>query len=159
MDSIEILKGIRDTYQEYHHVTFTDEAIEASVRLSKEYIKERNLPDKAIDVMDEAGAMIHVYTDVPHHPAAGVLSHAATNAHGTHEKPVAVAKRELAKLQRKLKRLKDPKKIDAAKEAIANHVDTVTNHLNKKKSVPVVTKDHIIHVIAEWSGMDEKDIV
>lgn len=55
-DTIEILKGIRDYYEKYHRVKISDEVIEAAVRLSERYITDRYLPDKAIDVIDEAGS-------------------------------------------------------------------------------------------------------
>ncbi|PKL05643.1 MAG: ATP-dependent Clp protease ATP-binding subunit ClpA, partial [Spirochaetae bacterium HGW-Spirochaetae-9] len=54
---VEILKGLRSKYQDYHKVTYSDEALEAAVRLSAQFITERHLPDKAIDVIDEAGAL------------------------------------------------------------------------------------------------------
>ena len=55
-ETIEILKGIRHKYEEHHMVTISDEAVEAAVKLSKRYINDRNLPDKAIDLIDEAAA-------------------------------------------------------------------------------------------------------
>ncbi|MDO4743343.1 MAG: ATP-dependent Clp protease ATP-binding subunit, partial [bacterium] len=55
-DAIEILKGLRDRYEAHHKVTITDEAIEAAVTLSARYISDRYLPDKAIDLIDEAGS-------------------------------------------------------------------------------------------------------
>jgi len=55
-DSVTILQGLKDSYEEFHNLTITDEAINASVNLSKRYISERFLPDKAIDVLDEAAA-------------------------------------------------------------------------------------------------------
>ncbi|MCC5909706.1 MAG: ATP-dependent Clp protease ATP-binding subunit [Clostridiaceae bacterium] len=55
-DTIEILRGIKDYYQDYHKVNITDEVIEAAVKLSERYITDRYLPDKAIDVIDEAGS-------------------------------------------------------------------------------------------------------
>jgi ATP-dependent Clp protease ATP-binding subunit ClpA len=54
----EVLKGLRGTYQEYHRVTYTDAALRAAVELSSRHITERHLPDKAIDVIDEAGAAV-----------------------------------------------------------------------------------------------------
>jgi ATP-dependent Clp protease ATP-binding subunit ClpC len=59
-DSVSILKGLRDKYEAHHRVRFTDEALEACVDLSSRYINGRFLPDKAIDVMDEAGARIRL---------------------------------------------------------------------------------------------------
>jgi ATP-dependent Clp protease ATP-binding subunit ClpA len=55
-DSIEVLKGIRDYYEKHHHVTYSDEVIEWAVRMSARYITDRFLPDKAIDLLDEAGS-------------------------------------------------------------------------------------------------------
>lgn len=59
-DTIEILKGIRPLYEEHHHVNISDEAVEACVRLSERYISDRFLPDKAIDLMDEAAAKLRL---------------------------------------------------------------------------------------------------
>ena len=59
-EAIEILKGIRHKYEEHHMVTISDEAVEAAVKLSKRYINDRNLPDKAIDLIDEAAAAIRL---------------------------------------------------------------------------------------------------
>ena len=61
-EAVDILKGLRDKYEEYHHVTFTDEALEAAVDLSVQYLNDRYLPDKAIDVIDEAGAYMRMTT-------------------------------------------------------------------------------------------------
>lgn len=60
--AIEILKGIAHKYEEHHKVTITEEAIEAAVRLSERYINDRNLPDKAIDLIDEAAAAVRLKT-------------------------------------------------------------------------------------------------
>jgi ATP-dependent Clp protease ATP-binding subunit ClpC len=59
-ETIEILKGLRDRYEQHHHVQITDDAIEAAVELSGRYITGRCLPDKAIDVIDESGARVHL---------------------------------------------------------------------------------------------------
>lgn len=59
-EAIGILKGIKDKYEEHHQVTISDEAIEAAVKLSKRYINDRNLPDKAIDLIDEAAAALRL---------------------------------------------------------------------------------------------------
>ena len=60
-ESSEILKGLRSKYEEYHKVRYSDEALDLAVRLSAQYITERRLPDKAIDVMDEAGAWARIH--------------------------------------------------------------------------------------------------
>ncbi len=59
-ESIEILHNIKDKYEEHHNVTYTDAAIEACVNLSVRYLTDRHLPDKAIDVLDEVGARVHI---------------------------------------------------------------------------------------------------
>ncbi len=59
-ETIEILKGLRDRYEQHHHVRITDDAVEAAVELSNRYITGRCLPDKAIDVIDESGARVHL---------------------------------------------------------------------------------------------------
>jgi ATP-dependent Clp protease ATP-binding subunit ClpE len=59
-EAVEILKGLKPRYEAFHQVTFTDEAIEACVALSSRYIQDRFLPDKAIDLMDEAGSKINL---------------------------------------------------------------------------------------------------
>lgn len=61
-DAIEILKGLRGKYEEHHKAEFTDKAVEASVKLSDRYITDRFLPDKAIDVLDEAGSRARITT-------------------------------------------------------------------------------------------------
>jgi ATP-dependent Clp protease ATP-binding subunit ClpC len=64
-ESIEILKGLRDRYEAHHQVTITDAAIDAAVRLSVKYITSRFLPDKAVDLMDEASAKVRLASTVP----------------------------------------------------------------------------------------------
>jgi ATP-dependent Clp protease ATP-binding subunit ClpC len=59
-ETIQILENIKEKYEEHHHVTYTKEALEACVKLSDRYVSDRFLPDKAIDVMDEAGARVHI---------------------------------------------------------------------------------------------------
>lgn len=63
-EAFEILKGIQDKYEAYHGVTYSDEAIKACVQLSSRYIQDRHLPDKAIDLMDEAGSKANLSIDV-----------------------------------------------------------------------------------------------
>jgi len=59
-ETIDILNNIKERYEEHHNVTYTPEAIEACVRLTNRYISDRNLPDKAIDALDEAGSRVHI---------------------------------------------------------------------------------------------------
>ena len=59
-ETLEILKNIKARYEEHHHVKYTDEAIQACVRLTERYVSERHFPDKAIDALDEVGAKVHL---------------------------------------------------------------------------------------------------
>lgn len=59
-ETLQILRNIKDKYEEHHNVTYTDEALEACVRLTDRYVNDRYFPDKAIDAMDEAGSRIHL---------------------------------------------------------------------------------------------------
>jgi ATP-dependent Clp protease ATP-binding subunit ClpC len=59
-ETIDILNNIKEKYEDHHHVNYTDEAVEGCVKLSDRYISDRYLPDKAIDVLDEAGARVHI---------------------------------------------------------------------------------------------------
>jgi ATP-dependent Clp protease ATP-binding subunit ClpC len=64
-DTVAILQGLKDRYEEHHHIVYTDEALEAAVDFSIKYITNRFLPDKAIDVIDEAGARLRLRTMTP----------------------------------------------------------------------------------------------
>jgi ATP-dependent Clp protease ATP-binding subunit ClpC len=59
-ETIEILKNIKDRYEDHHNVTYTDDAIDACVKLTNRYISDRHLPDKAIDALDESGSRVHI---------------------------------------------------------------------------------------------------
>jgi ATP-dependent Clp protease ATP-binding subunit ClpC len=59
-ETLQILRNIKDRYEEHHHVTYSDEALEACVRLTQRYVSDRNFPDKAIDALDEAGSRVHL---------------------------------------------------------------------------------------------------
>ncbi len=66
LETLKIIEKIKDAYEKHHHVIYTDDAIQTAVRLADRYISERNFPDKAIDIIDEAGAKVHLENiDVP----------------------------------------------------------------------------------------------
>lgn len=65
-ETLDILKNIKERYEDYHHVRYTDEALEACVKLTSRYVFERAFPDKAIDAMDEVGAKVHLqHAEIP----------------------------------------------------------------------------------------------
>ncbi|MDR1601375.1 MAG: ATP-dependent Clp protease ATP-binding subunit [Tannerella sp.] len=66
-ETLQILKNIKERYEDHHHMIYTDEALEACVKLTDRYINDRNFPDKAIDALDEAGSRVHIsHIVVPH---------------------------------------------------------------------------------------------
>ena len=64
-ETLQILHRLRPVYEKHHHVTYTDEALEACVKLTQRYISDRSFPDKAIDAMDESGARTHIFNIPP----------------------------------------------------------------------------------------------
>lgn len=96
-ESVGILQGLKNKYEEYHKVTISDGAIEAAVRLSEKYIKGRRLPDKAIDIMDEASAKVNVERGSVHEHAAALLHHAAKKANSSSKEKIPVVQLEHVK--------------------------------------------------------------
>ena len=146
-ESIEILHNIKDKYEDHHNVTYTDEAIEACVRMSNRYITDRNLPDKAIDVLDEVGARVHITNiNVP----KDILDLEAQIESIKQEK-ISVVKsqkyEEAAKLRDKEKNLIN--QLDAAK--IEWEKETGSNRFT-------VTEDNVAEVIAMMTGVPVKRI-
>lgn len=146
-ESIEILHNIKDKYEDHHNVTYTDEAIEACVRMSNRYITDRNLPDKAIDVLDEVGARVHITNiNVP----KDILDLEA-QIEAIKQEKIAVVKsqkyEEAAKLRDKEKNLIN--QLDTAK--IEWEKETGNNRFT-------VTEDNVAEVIAMMTGIPVKRI-
>ena len=157
--TIEILKGIKKEYEDHHRVEFTDEAIEAAVTLSHQYIKGRLLPDKAIDLMDEAGAMVNLKAyDLPNH-ALKLIRAAAADVHAQ----IAAAPERIKGLLEKLEQLKieteksvDEAKNQAVKQEILSLTSEIENLETKYKAVtledkkPQVSAADVKKVLAGW---------
>jgi len=79
--TVEILKGLKTRYEEFHHVTYTDDALKAAAELSSKHIQGRQLPDKAIDVLDEAGSRARTFATSPEIIHLGVEQMEGTVAH------------------------------------------------------------------------------
>lgn len=139
-ESIEILKGLRKLYEKHHHVQITDEGVEASVRLSARYVNDRFLPDKAIDLMDEAAAkarlgMMHGSDDMMQlnreiHQTELDMEHALQE--GDIEKA------------RTLKETRE--NLQASREKLEKK-----NRRVPKNKVPVVGENEIADVVAGWT--------
>jgi len=141
-ETIEILNNIKDKYEDHHHVNYTKEAIEAAVKLSERYISDRFLPDKAIDVLDEVGARVHISNiTVPEDILK--LEEQIENIKKEKNQVVKSQKyEEAAQLRDKEKRLID--QLDRAKQAWEE--DT-------KKRRYTVNEDNVAEVVAMMTGI------
>ena len=141
-ETIEILNNIKDKYEDHHHVNYTKEAIDAAVKLSERYISDRFLPDKAIDVMDEVGARVHISNiTVPEDILR--LEEQIENIKKEKNQVVKSQKyEEAAQLRDKEKRLID--QLDRAKQVWEE--DT-------KKRRYTVTEDNVAEVVAMMTGI------
>ena len=141
-DTIEILKGIRDKYEAHHNVKITDEAIEAAVKMSTRYINDRFLPDKAIDLIDEAAskARLRTYTEPD---TLKELKLEIEEVSKDKEEAVKTQKFEkAASLRDKEKELKEKYEKEEQKWKNKN-----------TKSVTNITEENIAEVIASWTGI------
>ncbi len=141
-DTIEILKGIRDSYEAFHKVKITDEAITAAAKLSDRYIMDRSLPDKAIDLIDEASSRARVASSVmPNSIYEKMLKYTTLN-------------NELkeAYLQGNTSRAEH---IKSEMTRLSNIItkEKETNNLSKPKSEPEIVESDIAEVIAKWTGI------
>ena len=122
-DSIEILKGLKPYFEEYHKLKYTNEAIKAAVELSAKYIHDRKLPDKAIDVIDETGASQMLVPEAKRKKKIGVKEVEATVATMARIPPKTITKSDaevLANIDKDLKRLVFGQ--DKAIEALASAI-------------------------------------
>ena len=140
--TVEIIKGLRGKYEEHHNVYITDEAIEEAVRLSDRYITDRYLPDKAIDVIDEAGARAKLLS---HFVPENIRAVEQELKNVIREKDI-VSKLQhfdaVAKYREEEERLRDV--IDDAKRDWKSQVD---------KTKPVVGKEDIAYIVARMTGI------
>ena len=79
-ETIDILRGLKKQYEKFHNVSYTDQALQSAVHLAVKHIHERFLPDKAIDVIDEAGAFVRLQKQAENHVESGVNSNQSTDA-------------------------------------------------------------------------------
>ena len=146
-ETIQILKGIRDKYEAHHNVKITDEAIEAAVKLSIRYVNDRFLPDKAIDLIDEASskARLRTYTE------PDSLKELQEEIEKTkNEKEEAVLNQKFEKAAE----LRDTEK------ALRDKFEKEQNKWKNKntKSIVTITEENIAEVIANWTGIPAKKI-
>ena len=146
-ETIQILNNIKDKYEDHHNVIYTDAAIEGCVKLSDRYISDRFLPDKAIDILDEAGARVHILNI---HVPEDILSLESEVENIKAEKNRVVKSQkyeEAAQLRDKEKKLLE--QLDEAK--VKWEEETKTKRFT-------VDEDHVAEVIAMMTGIPAKRI-
>ncbi|MBO4617213.1 MAG: ATP-dependent Clp protease ATP-binding subunit [Lachnospiraceae bacterium] len=146
-EAVRILQGIAHKYEEHHHVKYTTEALDTAVRLSSRYINDRHLPDKAIDLIDEAGALVRLKSlkhsvkideykeeiqKLDLQIARSIKIEAFTQAAELREKQRT--------LQSKLKKLEDKERAD------------------REKNLAEVNENHIADVVAVWTKVPVKKL-
>jgi ATP-dependent Clp protease ATP-binding subunit ClpC len=143
-ETIEILHGLRERYEQHHKLKISDEALVAAAKLSDRYISDRYLPDKAIDLIDEAGSRVRlINSQLP--PAAKELDKELRQI--LKEKDDAVRSQDFDRAGE----LRDREmEIKAEIRAIAQ---SKTNASGTEGEEPVVTEEDIAHIVASWTGV------
>jgi ATP-dependent Clp protease ATP-binding subunit ClpC len=147
-EAIDILKGLRERYEAHHQVEITDDALVASVQLSQRYISDRSLPDKAIDLIDEAASRVRLQQSLP--PAE-----------------VRADRTKLAKLRSNVEHAKKRAPDDEATKALeaelseleASVVQREEEWQNQEKIEPVVGEGEIAAIVQSWTGIPVTKLV
>ncbi len=141
-ETVEILKGIRDKYEAHHNIKITDEAINAAVELSSRYINDRFLPDKAIDLIDEASSKIRL-SSLEEPDSLKEMEEKIEKMNQEKEAAVKVQKFEkAAKIRDEVNKLKE--ELETEKNKWKN---------KKTKAIPKLTEEDIAKTIASWTGI------
>ena len=140
--SIQILMGLKDRYEQHHHLTITDEAVKAAVELSARYINDRYLPDKAIDLMDEAASRVRLAAEAMS-PDLKSLEEKITTLH--REKSQAIAAQDYEKAAQ----LRDIEK--NYQEQVDIERENWRRQLSQSRGT--VTADDIASVVSGWTGI------
>ncbi|MEG4346204.1 ATP-dependent Clp protease ATP-binding subunit [Microcoleus sp. A003_D6] len=139
-ETIEILYGLRSAYEQHHRLTISDAALEAAATLSDRYINDRFLPDKAIDLIDEAGSRVRVMnSQTP--PEVKELKKQLPAV--TKEKDTAVREQDFDKAG----------KLRDRELEIEAEIAEATINKSQLKTSPTVTEEDIAHIVANWTGV------
>ena len=141
-ETVEILKGIRDKYEAHHNIKITDEAINAAVELSSRYINDRFLPDKAIDLIDEASSKIRL-ASLEEPDSLKEMEDKIEKMNQEKEAAVKVQKFE------KAAKIRD--EVNKIKEELEEEKNKWKS--KKTKSIPKLTEEDIAKTIASWTGI------
>ncbi|MEB3220955.1 MAG: ATP-dependent Clp protease ATP-binding subunit [Candidatus Sericytochromatia bacterium] len=145
-ETIEILKGLRERYETHHRLTITDEALVAAAKLADRYISDRFLPDKAIDLMDEASSRVRLRTSsLP--PAAKELEKELRAF--TKEKEAAIRAQDFEKASQ----LRDQE------QSVRDRIREIAAEWRSERgqtATPMVDEEEIAHIVASWTGIPVK---
>lgn len=146
-EALEILRGLRDKYEAHHKVRITDEALRSAVMLSDRYISDRFLPDKAIDLMDEAASRVRIqsFTAPP-----DVKAQESRLAEIQNEKKEAIAHQDFEKAAS----LRDQER------ALKGEIETKRAAWEQQKNArkDVVTEEDIAQIVGSWTGIPVKQL-
>ena len=144
-EAVLILKGLRSKYEDHHKAEFSDKAIEAAVKLSDRYIPDRFLPDKAIDLMDEAGSRARIGS-MTRPPEVKEIEAEIETIKGSKERAIKDQDYEAAASMR-----------DKEKHA-KEKLESVLNawRTNREEKRVKVDEEDILHVVAKWTGIPLK---
>lgn len=157
--TLQILQGIKEIYEEHHNVLYDEEALKAAVNLSTKYIKDRFLPDKAIDLIDEAGAKVSIESSHNTKHAMALL-HAAGSKLRTR---LEVLKRDKLKLKKELSGLKKLAETihEPELEEVRGRIEHLMGEIEKIEKrmeqgligkTPVVRAEDIKEIVQDWVG-------
>nr|CRF40197.1 Clp protease ATP binding subunit [Laurencia snackeyi] len=143
-ETIEILFGLRDRYEKHHQLKMSDEALAAAAKYANQYISDRFLPDKAIDLIDEAGSRVRLLnSQLP--PAARELDRELRTVLKTKDEAIRAQKYEKAEQYRTREM--------EIKAQIAAIAQSKTSEPDLKIDDPIVTEDDIAEIVAFWTGI------
>ena len=157
-DTIEILKGLRERYEQHHRLKITDDALEAAAHLGDRYISDRFLPDKAIDLIDEAGSRVRlINSKLP--PEAKQIDRELRQVQKQKEESVRdqnfdqagqLREKEM-ELSAKIKEVLDNKK--ESKAGDQSDADNSVKSDSKLLQSPLVSEEDVAHIVASWTGV------
>ncbi|MEC7898163.1 MAG: ATP-dependent Clp protease ATP-binding subunit, partial [Cyanobacteriota bacterium] len=168
-DTIEILRGLRERYEQHHRLRITDEALEAAATLGDRYISDRFLPDKAIDLIDEAGSRVRLLNSklppeakevdkelrsVQKEKEDAVRDQDFTKAGELRDKEVELREKIRTLLQTSREGAPSDQVISSeAREATAVATSVVSTSIDSTSATPVVSEEDIAQIVASWTGV------
>jgi len=158
-DTIEILKGLRERYEQHHRLKITDDALEAAAHLGDRYISDRFLPDKAIDLIDEAGSRVRlINSKLP--PEAKQIDKELRQIQKQKEESVRdqnfdqagqLREKEM-ELSAKIKEVLENKKESTTEEDSLQDINSLKKDSNLLQN-PLVSEEDVAHIVASWTGV------